>query len=78
LNPNGTRDDAKGITTFIDGIGGEDGRNGSRISKAQSASAVYKETIGVIEFTLHPHLADFAMYDANTGTILDQGTIPCH
>ncbi len=30
INPNGVRDDAKGITTFIDGIGGQDGRSGSK------------------------------------------------
>lgn len=84
LNPDGVRDDSKGITTFIDGIGGEDGRSGSRTSIAQSASAVYldsflgKEAIGVIMFTLHPKSADYALYDANSGTILDHGTVTCH
>ena len=30
INPNGVRDDAHGITTFVDGIGGQAGRTGSR------------------------------------------------
>jgi hypothetical protein len=84
LNPSGQRDDAKGITTFVDGIGGQDGRAGSQTSIAQSASAKYLDVfpgghaIGTIMFTLHAASADFAAYDANTGAIIDQGTIPCH
>jgi hypothetical protein len=84
IDPNGVRDDAKGITTFIDGIGGQDGRAGSKTSLAQAASAVYMdafpggEAIGVIQFTLHPSSADYALYDGNTGAIIEQGTIPCH
>ncbi len=84
LNPSGQRDDAKGITTFIDGIGGQDGRSGSQTSVAQAASAVYMdafpggEAIGVIQFTLHPNSADYAVYNANTGGIVDQGTVTCH
>jgi hypothetical protein len=84
LNPSGVRDDAKGITTFIDGIGGEDSRSGSKTSIAQAASAVYLDAfgsnhaIGVVMFTLHSSSADYALYDANTGSILDQGTINCH
>jgi hypothetical protein len=84
INPQGMRDDAKGITTFIDGIGGEDGRSGSKTSKAQAASAKYLDSfpggsaIGTIKFTLHPGSADYALYNANDGTILDQGTVVCH
>lgn len=83
IDPNGKRDDVRGITTFIDGIGGEGGRKGSKISVAQEASAIYldsflgKEAIGTIMFTLHKVSADYALYDANSGTILDQGTIRC-
>ena len=44
INPNGVRDDAHGITTFVDGIGGQDGRSGSQTSIAQAASAVYLDT----------------------------------
>ncbi len=87
LDPNGKRDDAKGITTFIDGIGGEDGRTNSRTSIAQAASALYLDrfpggdgghAIGVIMFTLHPRSADWALYDANDGTRLEHGTVDCH
>lgn len=84
LNPSGQRDDAKGITTFIDGIGGQDGRSGSKSSIAQAASAMYLdafpggEAIGVIQFTLHATSADYALYDANNSAILDQGTVNCH
>jgi hypothetical protein len=84
LNPAGVQDDTNGITTFIDGIGGEDGRSGSQTSIAQAASAVYYDSfngnhaIGVIMFTLHPDSADYALYDANTGSVLDQGTVNCH
>lgn len=84
INPSGVRDDAKGITTFIAGIGGQDDRVGSQVSRAQAASAVYMDNflgnhaIGVVMFTLHKSSADFATYDAYTGTILDSGTIPCH
>ncbi|HEY3345571.1 MAG TPA: hypothetical protein VGJ97_11625, partial [Anaerolineaceae bacterium] len=88
LNPSGVRDDAKGITTFIDGIGGEDGRSGSQVSVAQAASVKYLDSfpgsganthaIGAIQFTLHATSADYALYDANDGSILDKGTVNCH
>jgi hypothetical protein len=84
LNPSGQRDDAKGITTFVVGIGGQDGRSGSQTSVAQAASAVYLDAfpgghaIGVVMFTLHANSADFELYDANSGSVLDRGTIPCH
>jgi hypothetical protein len=88
LNPAGKRDDAKGITTFIDGIGGQDGRAGSQTSVAQAASALYLDVfpgpgsnthaIGVIQFTLHANSADYALYDANNGAVLDSGTVNCH
>jgi beta-glucanase (GH16 family) len=88
LNPSGVRDDARGITTFIDGIGGEDGRSGSKNSVAQSASAKYLDSfpgtgsnthaIGAIQFTLHAGSADYALYDANNNAVLDQGSVTCH
>ncbi len=86
INPNGVQDNAHGITTFVDGIGGEDGRSGSQTSIAQAASAVYLDSfppgtghaIGVIQFTLHSTSADYKLYDANNGSILDQGTVVCH
>jgi hypothetical protein len=86
IDPNGVQDNASGITTFIDGIGGEDNRTGSQESIAQAASAVYLDTfppgnshaIGVIQFILHATSADYTLYDANDGSILDQGTVVCH
>jgi hypothetical protein len=86
INPNGVRDDANGITTFVAGIGGQDGRSGSQESIAQDASAVYLDSfpgggghaIGVIMFVLHATSADYTLYDANDGSILDQGTVVCH
>jgi hypothetical protein len=84
INPSGQRNDALGITTFVDGIGGQDGRSGSQTSIAQAASAVYLDAfpggsaIGVIQFILHASSADYALYNANTGAILDQGTVNCH
>ena len=84
LNPNGARDDARGITTFVDGIGGQDGRSGSKVSIADPASAKYLdafpggEAIGVIQFTLHLISADYTLYDGNTGAVLDTGTVNCH
>jgi hypothetical protein len=84
LNPNGAVDNTKGITTFIDGIGGQAGRSGSKTSIAQAASAVYMDAfpggsaIGTIMFTLHADSADYALYNANDGTILDHGTVTCH
>ena len=86
INPNGVQDNANGITTFVDGIGGQDNRTGSQQSIAQAASAVYLDTfppgtghaIGVIQFTLHATSADYTLYDANDGSILDQGTVVCH
>lgn len=83
INPSGVRDDAKGITTFIDGIGGQDGRSGSKTSIAQAASALYLDAfpggsaIGVIQFTLHANSADYALYNANDGSMLDNGTVTC-
>jgi hypothetical protein len=86
INPNGVRDDARGITTFVAGIGAEDNRTGSQTSIAQAASAVYLDTfppgtghaIGVIQFTLHATSADYKLYDANNGAVLDSGTVVCH
>jgi hypothetical protein len=86
INPNGVRDNSKGITTFIDGIGGQDSRSGSQTSIAQAASAVYLDTfpggsghaIGVVEFILHATSVNYSLYDANNGAILDQGVVACH
>jgi hypothetical protein len=84
INPSGVRDDARGITTFIDGIGGQDGRAGSKTSIAQAASAIFMdafpggEAIGTIMFTLHSNSADYKVYDANDGSIVDSGTVTCH
>lgn len=86
INPSGVRDDARGITTFVAGIGAEDNRTGSQTSVAQAASAKYLDTfppgtghaIGVIMFTLHTTSADYQLYDANDGSVLDSGTVVCH
>jgi regulation of enolase protein 1 (concanavalin A-like superfamily) len=86
INPDGVQDDQRGITTFVVGIGGQDGNSGSKTSIAQAASAVYMGTfppgashaIGVVQFTLHAGSADYQLYDANDGSILDQGTVNCH
>jgi hypothetical protein len=86
INPNGVRDDAHGITTFVAGIGGQDGRSGSQTSIAQAASAIYLDSfpggsghaIGVVMFVLHATSADYTLYDANNGSILDQGSVVCH
>jgi hypothetical protein len=86
IDPNGVQDNTNGITTFVAGIGGQDTRTGSQESIAQAASAVYLDTfppdsshaIGVIQFILHATSADYTLYDANNGSILDQGTVLCH
>ncbi len=86
INPDGVQDNVHGITTFIDGIGGEDNRTGEQTSIAQAASAVYLDTfppgnshaIGVIMYILHAASAEYSLYDANNKAILDQGTVVCH
>ncbi len=87
LNPAGKRDNLRGVTTFVAGIGGQDGNRGSKTSVAQAASAVYmgnfpggigNHAIGVLMFTLHATSASYAVYDANNSAILDQGTVNCH
>ncbi len=84
INSNGVRDDARGITTFIVGIAGQNGRSGSQTSAAQAASAKFldqfvgKEAIGVVKLTLHSNSADYQLYEAHTGSVLDSGTINCH
>jgi acid phosphatase type 7 len=85
INPSGQLDPAKGITTFIDGIGGQDGRSGTgKTSVAQAASAIYLglfpggQAVGAIQFTLHASSADYALYDANNNQVLDSGTVNCH
>jgi hypothetical protein len=87
INPAGERDDARGITTFTAGIGGENGFFGLNRSKAQAASAVFMDTfpggngdhaIGVLMLTLHDGSADYALYDANNSAILDRGTVQGH
>ncbi|MDR3572438.1 MAG: metallophosphoesterase [Anaerolineaceae bacterium] len=87
INPFGERDDKYGITTFIAGIGGENGDYGFKPSRAQAASAIFKNTfsggdgnhvIGVLMLTLHAGSADFAAYNANNGLIFDEGVVYCH
>jgi hypothetical protein len=86
INPDGARDDPRGITTFVAGIGAEDNRTGTQHSAAQAASAVYLDTfppanghaIGTVMFVLHASSADYKLYDANDGSVLDQGTVYCH
>lgn len=86
INPGGVRDNAKGITTFVAGIGGDDDRPGWQKSAAEAASAVYLDSfpggsghaIGVVQFVLHADSADYTLYDANNGSILDHGTVVCH
>jgi len=84
LNPNGARDNAKGITTFIAGIGGQGHRSGSAKSIAQPASAKFLDSfpggsaIGTVMFTLHAESADYTLYNAYDGAVLDQGTVTCH
>jgi len=84
LNPNGVRDNAGGITTFIAGIGGQGHRSGSAKSFAQAASAKFLDSfpggsaIGTVMFTLHPDSADYTLYNAYDGAVLDQGTVTCH
>jgi hypothetical protein len=81
-------DDSLGIITFITfiaGIGGDNDRPGSQQSAAQAASPVYLDTIigdgrhaiGVIQFVLHATSADYTLYNANDGSILDQGIVNC-
>ncbi len=86
IDPNGVRNNASGITTFVAGIGGQAGRSGSQTSIAQAASAVYLDSfpggsgdaIGVIQFILHATSADYTLFNANDGSILDSGTVVCH
>jgi hypothetical protein len=85
INPNGGRDDLSGIITFVAGIGGDDGRLGSQQSTAQAASTVYLDkiigdgghAIGEIQFVLHATSADYTLYNAKDGSILDPGTVNC-
>ncbi|MDR3572452.1 MAG: DNRLRE domain-containing protein [Anaerolineaceae bacterium] len=84
INASGQLDPAKGITTFIDGIGGQDGRSGEASSAAQAASAKYFSVfpggldVGAIQFTLHANSADYALYDAYNDQVIDSGTVNCH
>jgi hypothetical protein len=86
MYPNGVCDDANGITTFVAGIGGQDGRSGSQISIAQAASAIYLDSfpagaghaIGAIQLVLHAKSADYTLYDADDGSMLNQGMVICH
>jgi hypothetical protein len=87
IDPAGQQDNARGITTFIAGIGGQDGNSGHKPSAAQAASAVYLETFpggnanhafGVLMFTLHASSADYTLYNGNNNAILDKGTVDCH
>ncbi|MFZ2098563.1 MAG: hypothetical protein WAV05_18175 [Anaerolineales bacterium] len=86
MYPNGVSDGANGITTFVAGIGGQNSRSGSQTSIAQAASAIHLDSlpagagpaIGAIQFVLHANSADYTLYDANDGSILDQGTVICH
>ena len=87
IDPAGQPDNARGITTFIAGIGGQDGNSGSKPSAAQAASAVYLDTFpggsgshafGVLMFTLHSGSADYVLYNGNNSAILDHGTVNCH
>jgi hypothetical protein len=34
--------------------------------------------IGFIQFTLHTNSADYVVYNANNGGVVDSGTVNCH
>lgn len=83
MNANGGKDLLNGVTNFVVGIGGEDGRKFYKPSVAQQSLAVFKdnffgkEAIGTLMFKLHKDYTDFAVYDANSGSVVDSGSIKC-
>jgi hypothetical protein len=74
--PDGTRDDAGGITAFTVGTGGDS--HVAPIATAPNSVALNADTYGVLALTLHPESADFRFVPEPGKTFADAGTVACH
>ena len=76
-NPQGARDDARGITEIVNGNGGRDFSGFS--TPSANSLARNNNTYGILKLTLHATSADFRFLpDQTSGLFVDTGTVNCH
>lgn len=76
MNPAGARDTARGLRSFVAGMGGAD-HYGFGTVQANS-EARNSDTFGVLKFTLHANSYDWQFVPEAGRTYNDSGTTSCH
>jgi acid phosphatase type 7 len=74
--PDGTRDDAGGITTFTVGTGGDS--HVAPVGRAANSVALNADTYGVLALTLRPSSFDFRFVPEPGKSFADAGSAACH
>jgi hypothetical protein len=77
MRPDGTRDDANGITAFVVGTGGKSLEDAWGTIEPNSASR-QRDTYGVLELTLHAGSFDWRFVPEAGKTFTDTGSNSCH
>jgi hypothetical protein len=76
LNPDGTRDDARGIRQFVVGTGGA---NHTPLGNPPpNVEASNDDTFGVLQLTLHPTSYDWQFLPISSQSYTDVGSGACH
>lgn len=75
-NPTGGLDTARGIRSFVAGMGGADHYSFGTVQA--NSEARNSDTFGVLKFTLHPTSYDWQFVPEAGRTYADSGTTPCH
>jgi hypothetical protein len=77
MRPDGTRDDANGITAFVVGTGGKSLETGWGTIEPNSASR-QRDTYGVLKLTLHGASYDWQFVPEAGKSFTDAGSASCH
>jgi hypothetical protein len=77
MRPDGTRDDANGITAFVVGTGGKSLEDAWGTIEPNSASR-QRDTYGVLKLTLHAGSFDWQFVPEAGKTFTDTGSSTCH
>jgi acid phosphatase type 7 len=76
MNPNGVADSARGLRSFVAGMGGADHYGFGTIQP--NSQARNSDTFGVLKFTLHSTSYDWQFVPQSGKTYADSGTGACH
>ncbi|KUL29850.1 metallophosphoesterase family protein [Actinoplanes awajinensis] len=76
MNPSGALDTARGLRTWVAGMGGADHYNFGTIQP--NSAARNNNTFGVLKFTLHAGSYDWQFVPVAGKTYTDSGTAGCH